>query len=923
MKKTILSLGLMLVSALALTNCTKNEEVVTPQVSVPFELFAGIDTRTTNDGMSTEWATNDNISVFNAAAGTTTYSANNEFKTVAGDGNFTGTLKAALTEQAYDWYVIYPYSSYLKSPANTADGYSYIGSRSDGVQTQNGNNSMAHIAGKNYPLVGWAKDVPATEKPQITMQHVSSLIEFNVTNNTDDEFKVESIVFTAPVNINGTFYVNHSTTNVTFTDAQHISKSATLTVSNGAAIANGQSAKFYMAVKPFDADEDTLTINITTDKGTFEKSIDASTFFYAGKMKTINVKVDELEEEEEPTEEALPMPFTESFGTNQGAFTINNVNISTLTYVWKHDSSYKYMKASAYAGGTSHTTESWLVSPLIAVPAQTNGFPILTFDYAINHAKGTKALAVMVQANNGEWTEVEIPNYITVDSWNFESSGDIDLSAYKGKNIKFAFKYTSTTSAAATVEIKNIKFAVSKRSQTLSFETASYSLNIGDTFEGQPVNGAKTEVSWTSSNTDVATVDNTGRVTLGSTAGVTTITATAAESSEYLSASAKYTISVAEAGIETKTATLSFANTSNRLSTDANQQTWEQNGVRLVNNKGASSTDVSNYSNPVRLYKDSNITISTTLGAITAIEFTCSGESKYYLSGSYSGVTLSTNGNKVTALLTNYAESITFSKLANQVRLSSLTITYIANGSDVVIKNNQGLSFTQNVYNTILGQAFNAPTVSGAKTDVTYSSSNTSVATVNETTGAVEILAVGTTVITATAEESDEYNSATASYTINVMEPSTEVYKLITSGTLAVGDKIVIAAKDSNVAMSTEQKDNNRGQATIVKNSDNTITFGSNVQVFTVEAGTASGTFAFKTNAGYIYAASSSSNHLKTKSEKDANGSWTVSIAADGTASIKANGTNTRNVMQHNQTSSLFACYGSASQKAVVIYRAE
>ena len=89
MKKTILSLGLMLVSALALTNCTKNEEVVTPLLSVPFELFAGIETRTTNDGLSTEWAANDNISVFNAAAGTTTYSANNEFKTVEGDGNFT------------------------------------------------------------------------------------------------------------------------------------------------------------------------------------------------------------------------------------------------------------------------------------------------------------------------------------------------------------------------------------------------------------------------------------------------------------------------------------------------------------------------------------------------------------------------------------------------------------------------------------------------------------------------------------------------------------------------------------------------------------------------------------------------------------------------------------------------------------------
>ena len=62
------------------------------------------------------------------------------------------------------------------------------------------------------------------------------------------------------------------------------------------------------------------------------------------------------------------------------------------------------------------------------------------------------------------------------------------------------------------------------------------------------------------------------------------------------------------------------------------------------------------------------------------------------------------------------------------------------------------------------------PTLSGAKTPVTYSSSDTQVATVEATTGRVTVRGVGKTVITATAEASDEYKSATASYTLKVVD---------------------------------------------------------------------------------------------------------------------------------------------------------
>ena len=148
-----------------------------------------------------------------------------------------------------------------------------------------------------------------------------------------------------------------------------------------------------------------------------------------------------------------------------------------------------------------------------------------------------------------------------------------------------------------------------------------------------------------------------------------------------------------------------------------------------------------------------------------------------------------------------------------------------------------------------------------------------------------------------------------------------EVWTLVTdASTLAVGDKVIVVANGSNVALSTTQNNNNRGQVTITKTS-NTVTINESVQVLTLENGKKSGTFAFNTGSGYLYAASSSSNHLKTKSTLDDNGSWKIEVASNGVATIKAQGTNTRNWMRYNSSSSLFACYGSG-QADICLYKA-
>ena len=141
--------------------------------------------------------------------------------------------------------------------------------------------------------------------------------------------------------------------------------------------------------------------------------------------------------------------------------------------------------------------------------------------------------------------------------------------------------------------------------------------------------------------------------------------------------------------------------------------------------------------------------------------------------------------------------------------------------------------------------------------------------------------------------------------------------------TLAEGDKIVIVAKDYDYALSTNQKSSNRGAVAITKSSDkSTITIGNDVQIITLKTGISNGTFAFDTGSGYLYAASSSGNQLKTKNTLDVHGSWGIAIT-NGVASITAPDSNNRNVMQYNPNngSPLFACYDSASQKALAIYK--
>lgn len=139
------------------------------------------------------------------------------------------------------------------------------------------------------------------------------------------------------------------------------------------------------------------------------------------------------------------------FTKGQGDWTINDVNKDTLSYVWKQDSQYG-MKATAYVGA-AHATESWLISPAIDLTGVTASK--LAFSQALNKGE-VSSVSVKAKAGSGEWANLTVAPLPAGNSWTFIDS-EADLAAYVGKaNVQIAFVYTSTTTSAATWEIKTV-----------------------------------------------------------------------------------------------------------------------------------------------------------------------------------------------------------------------------------------------------------------------------------------------------------------------------------------------------------------------------------------------------------------------------------------------------------------------------------
>ena len=151
----------------------------------------------------------------------------------------------------------------------------------------------------------------------------------------------------------------------------------------------------------------------------------------------------------------------------------------------------------------------------------------------------------------------------------------------------------------------------------------------------------------------------------------------------------------------------------------------------------------------------------------------------------------------------------------------------------------------------------------------------------------------------------------------------TETYEKVTDvGSLEAGASVIIVNGSSNVALSITQNTNNRGQVSITIN-NGVITPSDGVAILTLGGNDKDGwSFYDAANNGYLYAASSSDNYLRTKPTIDANCRAAITISTSGDATIQFKGKNTNNLLRYNATSKIFSCYSSINnQYPVQIYK--
>ena len=330
MKKYLSYLGASLVAIAAFSSC--NKELTDPNEGIkggiPFEITASsVDTRTSIDGVTTSWVAGDAINLFHAVAGKTTYTSDGQFTITSENlaaNKFTGTLAAALEVGNYDWYAFYPYDSHVSTPASTSSGYVTVGGTS---QTQTGNNSTAHLCGKTCPLYGVATKVASDVAPSFEMNHLTSIIEVNVTNNSGKELTVSSVSFTGTEDIVGTYYIDFTKTPIVYTPSgdKYVSSTASLSVTDGEVIAAKSSATFYIAIKPFTATNgQTLKVSVNGYEKDIPLTKDVS--FTAGKIKTINFNFNKV------VVDYVTLPWTEDFSGDLSIYSLVNGETETKTF---------------------------------------------------------------------------------------------------------------------------------------------------------------------------------------------------------------------------------------------------------------------------------------------------------------------------------------------------------------------------------------------------------------------------------------------------------------------------------------------------------------------------------------------------------------------------------------------------------------
>lgn len=454
-------------STLALMSCTNNDDNSEWYGSEGIVFTTAIQSRVSGN----TWNANDEVGIYMMNAGSGIEAATAQNKKYIAQTN--GTLTAAPGNGIYlpesgsvDFIAYYPYTTSVsgnKIAVNVSDQSKpaaidlIYSNGTKGIEATSATTvDLAFTHQLTKITLNVTKDA-TVETPSglgVTMKGISTEGEFNLadgtlaatagTNNKDVAMymDVQGTTATATAIIIPTAASTDQTSlNLTF---NLNGQSFTHTISDANIFEKGKNVSFYA--------------NLSINNGKPVVTIGAATIEDWGEKLGGDINVD-FDGGTQPGGETVVLD--ESFATGMGQFTTENITLPEGgSYVWKEGKYQEttYIKAGAFINDAAREADSRLVSPTLDLTTATTA--TLTFDHAYNHYKKAdnheSELTLEVKEENGDWTPIVIPNFNDGSTWTYVSN-TIDLSAYAGKKMQFAFHYKSTTTNALGWQITKVK----------------------------------------------------------------------------------------------------------------------------------------------------------------------------------------------------------------------------------------------------------------------------------------------------------------------------------------------------------------------------------------------------------------------------------------------------------------------------------
>lgn len=241
-----------------------------------------------------------------------------------------------------------------------------------------------------------------------------------------------------------------------------------------------------------------------------------------------------------------------------------------------------------------------------------------------------------------------------------------------------------------------------------------------------------------------------------------------------------------------------------------------------------------------------------------------------------------------------------------------------------VNKTTATLEFEQSSYTVNFGEIITLKAVSNnPDAQITYSATEGDWV-IDETSGEFLVgTTAGSVTVTATMAESDKYTGATATCTVNIVDPDQPVYKKVTSQEdITDGDTYLIISEEYNKALSEINVSDTRGIAVDVTIADDIYSNQANAEglpyEYTISA-TGDGKYSIKSTQGYL-AIKGNMTDLTVSETETENCHWTITYQ-DGKVLLKGNAGERILGYNSNENANCFRYYDPKNYNNITLYK--